>query len=108
MFAHLRQAIEEQPAMQGITILDVLQLPEPLGGLLKSLARRGPCPSSVLAAELAVTPDEMRVLGDMMIEKGLLTATEGEADGEIVYRVRLASAQSRRPSTNLLNWFENG
>lgn len=108
MFEDLRRAIDQQPVVQGFTIIDMLGFPPPLGSILKPMVHQGPRTLSALAADLSLTIAETRLLGEMMVEKGLLTATEHESDREIVYHVRLVGVQKHKSTSGLLGSIEDG
>jgi hypothetical protein len=94
-FNRMRQALDERLKTDGITPLDVMALPEPLRSAMNKLMRKGSMTSSELAAELHIGTVEARQLGQMLVEKGILSLVEQKADGEIVYRLRLGRTRGR-------------
>jgi hypothetical protein len=105
MFEQLLNELAARPAAQGITMVDVLDLPAPLGAALRHMIRAGALPLSELAAELALTADEARALGALLVEKGILIA-EAAADGEPAYRVRFVVTRRGRLPASLLKALE--
>jgi hypothetical protein len=105
MFEQLLNELAGRPAAQGITMVDVLDLPAPLGAVLRYMIRVGALPLSELAARLALTADEARTLGALLVEKGMLTA-EAARDGEPAYRVRFAATRCGRLPAGLLEALE--
>jgi hypothetical protein len=101
MFEQLLNELAGRPAVQGITMADVLDLPAPLGAALRRMIRAGALPLSELAAELDLTADEARALGALLVEKGMLTA-EVAGDREQTYRVRFAATRRSRLPASLL------
>jgi hypothetical protein len=89
------QGLDERLKAEGLTPLDVMALPEPLRTAMNALMRKGSMTVSELAAELHIETVEARQLGEMLVEKGLLSLGEQQADGEIVYRVRLGRRRGR-------------
>lgn len=95
MFDRLQQELRKRSKVEGITPADVMDLPEPLRTAMNKMMRRGSMTLSELTAALKLKAAETRQLGEMLVEKGFLSSTEREADGEIVYRMRLARRRRR-------------
>jgi hypothetical protein len=94
-FEHIQQELNKRSKVEGITPLDVMELPEPLRTAMNKLMRKGSMTVGELAVELNIEMVEARQLGQMLVEKGLLSLVEQKADGEIVYRVRLGRTRER-------------
>jgi len=105
MFEQLLNELAGRPASEGITMVDVLGLPAPLGAALRRMIRASALPLSELAAELDLTADEARALGSLLVEKGMLTA-EAAGDGELAYRARFAATRRGRLPASLLKALE--
>ena len=88
MFEQLLSELANRPAVQGITMIDVLDMPAPLDGVLRAMLREGTLSSSRLAQELALVEDQARILGALLVEKGIVTA-EHPAGGEPIPAQRL-------------------
>ena len=105
MFEQLLSELANRPIAQGITMLDMLDMPAPLDGALLRMIREGALPLGRLAQELALAEEQARVLGALLVEKGIVTA-EQPAGGEPVYRVRFAAARRRSLPARLLEGLE--
>jgi len=105
MFEQLLSELANRPVVQGITMIDVLDMPVPLDGVLRRMIREGELSLGRLAQELALAEDQVRTLGALLVEKGIVTA-EQPAGGEPVYRVRFAAARRRPLPARLLDGLE--
>jgi hypothetical protein len=105
MFEQLLSQIANRPVAQGITMIDILNIPAPLGGVLRQMLREGALPLSRLAQELALDEPQARALGALLAEKGVVTIEE-PAEGGPAYRVRFASARRRELPSRLLQGLE--
>jgi hypothetical protein len=94
-FDRMQQDLDKRVKVEGITPLDVLELPEPLRTAMNKLMRKGSMTLSELTAELNIEMVEARQLGQLLVEKGFASLVEQQADGEIVYRVRLGRTRGR-------------
>src|SRR5262245_49385032 len=106
MFEQLLSELASRPAVQGITMIDVLGMPAPLDSLLRHMIRRGALPLGGLAQELALAEDQARTIGTLLVEKGLATVEE-PVGGEPIYHVRFATARRRALPARLLEGHEN-
>src|SRR5262249_7740164 len=95
MFEFLHRDLEQRADLQGITMADVLDLPEPLCTALKRMVRG----RSVLLSEFAAALDsgvaEARAVGAALVEKGYLIYAERRHSDEAIYRARFARVQGR-------------
>jgi hypothetical protein len=107
MFEQLLSELGNRPAVQGITMIDVLDMPAPLDGVLRAMLREGTLSSSRLAQELALVEDQARILGALLVEKGIVTV-EQPSGGEPIYRVRFIAARRRPLPAKLLEGMEDG
>jgi hypothetical protein len=101
MFEQLLNELAHRPVAQGISMVDVLDLPEPLGAALRRMIRAGALPLHDFATALNLTIDEARTIGALLAEKGIL-AVEASDDREPSYTVRLATIRRRQLPANLL------
>jgi hypothetical protein len=105
MFEQLLSELARRSTVQGITMIDVLDMPAPLDGVLRRMIREGTLSLSRLAQELALAEDQARTLGAMLVEKGIV-AVEQPPGGEPVYRVRFVAARRRPLPAKLLDGLE--
>ncbi len=101
MFEQLLNELASRPVVQGISMIDVLDLPEPLGAALRRMLRAGSLSLHDFAAALDLPTDEARAIGALLAEKGMLTV-EAADDREPSYAVRLAIIRRRQLPANLL------
>ena len=106
MFEQLLSELANRPVAQGITMVDVLDMPAPLDGILRRMIREGALSLGHLARELALAEEQARVIGALLADKGIVT-TEEPAEGELVYRVRFATARRRPLPAKLLEGLED-
>ena len=71
MFEFLHHDLEQRAELQGISMADVLDLPEPLSTAIKRMVRGRSVLLSEFAADLGLSIDEARALGVVLAEKGL-------------------------------------
>lgn len=89
--------VQELPDLQGVTLLNVLELPEPTAGLLKEIMRQRLMPQEKFLAWLGLTPAEAEPICALFVEKGYLR--EVKQKESVSYRVRF-NFQSGRGLSN--------
>src|SRR5262245_17683365 len=100
MFEFLLRDLERRTGLQGITMADVLELPEPLSTAMKRMVRGRSVLLSEFAADLGLGIAEARTLGAVLVEKGYLIYAERKHSDEAIYRARFARVQGRNlPAT---------
>jgi hypothetical protein len=95
MFEFLHHDLEQRAELQGISMADVLDLPEPLSTAIKRMVRGRSVLLSEFAADLGLSIDEARALGAILAEKGYLIYAERKHSDEEIYRARFARVQGR-------------
>ena len=95
MFEFLRRDLEQRAALEGITMADVLDLPEPLSGAIKRMVRGRSVLLSEFAADLGLSDAEAEALGAILMDKGYLISAERKLSREPIYRARFARVQGR-------------
>ena len=106
MFEQLLTELAHRPATEGITMIDVLDMPAPLDRALRHMIREGGLSLGRLAQELALAEDQTGVLAALLVEKGIV-AVEQPARAERLYRVRFAAARRRPLPAKLLDGLED-
>ncbi len=89
------QEIRRRPAVNGVTLLDILELSEPLRLTLKEMVRHGPLPLNQIAARLGVSEKVAGQCVKLLIDKGYLEETHTGERGENLYRVALAPLRGK-------------
>lgn len=87
--------------VNGITPVDILQLPHPLDNIVKEMMRKGGMTLAELAARLDLSMAETRRLGAVLIEKGFLQSEDRKESEGVVYKVYLARIRGRNISLDL-------
>jgi hypothetical protein len=95
MFEFLQRDLEQRASLPGITMADVLDLPEPLSAALKRMVRGRSVLLGEFAANLGLAVEQARAIGDLLVEKGYLIYAERKHDDEAIYRARFARVQGR-------------
>jgi hypothetical protein len=84
-FDFLRDELEKRPPSHGVTLADLLDMPEPLGTALSHLLHNRVMNQEQLSQELGLDMAESVAIGKMMVDKGYLVVTE-RTDGTLEYQ----------------------
>ncbi|MEZ4610003.1 MAG: hypothetical protein R2838_07100 [Caldilineaceae bacterium] len=96
-FEQLHTAIAALPTVAGIVPVDLLSVPQPLGGAIRGLVRNKAMDTDELAEVIGVTPDEARQLIDLLVEKGYLLTVDGDSGDRPRFCIRYARLQAQHP-----------
>lgn len=99
LFDRLQGELEARERSPGLSMSDLLTLPEPLGGLLNWMIRRGSAAFADVVAFLGQDEARARTVLADLLDRGLIR--ELEIRGVIQYRVRLAPKRGRALPANL-------
>ena len=88
-FEELRQQLVRLSRVNGVTPLDILNLPAPIDALVSKMLK-GAMNLDAMAEELALPVDETRRLADILVESGYLDTEEVAGEGVPVYKVYFA------------------
>jgi hypothetical protein len=91
----LRQALKDRPRLEGVTPVDIGELPEPLRGSVSRALRVGTTSLSEMVSDLGLDQGEASLLAALLIDKGVLVAAGESPDGDTLYRVNLARRKGR-------------
>jgi hypothetical protein len=94
-FAALEQQITQLAPVAGVTPVDVLQLPDEMGGPLRRMMRGG-MTAEELAAEMELSLAEGETLMRLLAEKGYLRPAGPGDDGPRRYTVNFAPMRPRK------------
>jgi hypothetical protein len=100
-YDQLRQELSDRPTAEGVTAIDIAELPEPLRTFLKKALRVGVVSLAEVATDLGLDRGEARRLAALAVEKGWLVITEADAGGDSLYRVNLSRRKGRGVPVNL-------
>jgi len=108
-FRRLEEHLSQRAPVEGITLADVMGLPDPLRSALNKMTHGGPMTLRAFSAELQLPADETRRLGRLLIEKGFLRAIDpGEAADKVAYQIRFARKRGRSMPQALWKAIEDG
>lgn len=93
-FDFLRDELEKRPPSHGVTLPDLLDMPEPLVTVLSHLLRARVMNQDELSHELGVNMTETAELGRIMEEKGYVAVAERD-DGTLEYHALPARVRGR-------------
>ena len=94
IFETLKQRLIELDRVNGITPVEVLDLPEGLHVAVRKMLKRA-MTLGELASELSLPMDETLQIGNLLVDKGFLQMEAMTEDGTIRYKVRFARMRSR-------------
>jgi predicted ArsR family transcriptional regulator len=100
-FDALLERLAQLEKVNGITPVDILQLPQPLDVVVREMMRKGGMALAELASRLDLSMAETRRLGELLIEKGFLQSEDREESEGVVYKVYLARIRGRNISLDL-------
>jgi hypothetical protein len=93
LFGRLEQEIDAREKTPGLSMADIISLPDGLRRLVNWMVRERQVEAESAAAFIGEDVDSVRALLADMIEQGYVT--EFEMRGETYYRVRLAARRGR-------------
>ena len=101
-FETLRQELAGLARTEGVALVDILQLPAPLGAALRKLLKEVSTLSQ-LAAEIQLPMNETRQLLNILVDKGYLKIEPQSNQGGQVYKVYLARTRKRNLPAGLFD-----
>jgi len=72
IFDRLQQEIDDRERQEGMSTLDLLDMPAELSRIVVALARKGQMPVEDLAADVEMPVDELEPLMDALVDKGMV------------------------------------
>lgn len=99
LFDRLQGELEARERSPGLSMSDLLTLPEPLSSLLNWMIRQGPAAFADIVAFLGEDEAHARLVLADLLDKGFIR--EFEIHGVTQYRVRLAPKRGRALPANL-------
>jgi hypothetical protein len=93
-YQRITDALQKIPPVEGITPIDVLSLPDPLGVVIGQLIKRGFMSLPDLTEALKMPSTQARAIGDLLTRKGYLVK-EYRSGKDIIYRAYIARMRKR-------------
>lgn len=100
-YESLLQEIQELPQVEGVIPTSVLEMPQGIALLLRTMMRQGSMTVNELAAVLEVSVSQADYLGEQLVAKGYLTSDTNNSEGGQVYRVFYARMRKRNIPSEL-------
>jgi len=97
LFDQLYQKIDTCPSQDGISQIDILNLPAPLVAPFNRITRQRKISEPDFAAELGISRPQMQRLGQLLVEKGYLTRQL--VDDETIYQINFAQHRVHHRAT---------
>jgi hypothetical protein len=99
-FETLRQQLDALPQMDGVSPVDLLELPPTLQVAVRRMLRSG-LTLRELADVLGLPTEQAAQIGDMLVEKGMAICEEIDHDGGTRYRICTARTRGRQVPLDL-------
>jgi hypothetical protein len=99
LFDRLQDELERRERSEGVSPLDVLELPEDLRAVLQLIARRGAMTAREVAADTGAELEPTQALLASLEQKGFLRVTD--ATGEPTYKRYLGHRRARTVPLNI-------
>lgn len=93
LFGRVQQELEAREKTPGLTMADIISLPDDLRRLVNWMMREGDVQLAEMVAHMEADEDAVRSMLKNLLEKGFVS--ELEIEGETCYRVRLAPRRRR-------------
>lgn len=93
IFGRVEVELESARKSPGLSMVDVLEMPEKLREVVRWMIRQGTVPAAEVAHHIGQDQAAVRNLFATLVEKGEMA--EFEIKGETAYRVRLAAKRKR-------------
>ncbi|MGB0388628.1 MAG: hypothetical protein ACPGWR_27725 [Ardenticatenaceae bacterium] len=101
-----QEELKKRPQTRGISLAEVLDLPEPLDLMLNKIIRQRSMTINQMAATFDLKPAQMQQLAELLLEKGILRTAKPNSNGETRYRVYLTRTHQRSASSNVWDKIE--
>lgn len=101
LFEELYQEISKYPTREGISQVEIINLPSPLAAVFGKIIRQGSISERGFAADLNITAEQARQLAQLLVSKGYLTAVPADTGDEQTYQLNFNRQRSRRVPTDI-------
>jgi hypothetical protein len=100
-YESLLQEVNGLPQAEGVIPTSILELPDRIALLLRTIMRQGSMTVDELAAFLEVSLSQADQLGEQLVAKGYLVSDTNNSEGGQVYRVFYARMRKRNIPSEL-------
>lgn len=105
LFDRLQDEIDARGRQEGLSPIDLLDLPPALAAIAKKIVRRNGLSLAEIAQEMGQTPEETQAVLDDLVEKGLIRRVE--VNNEIWYKAHFARKADKKLSTGVWSALDN-
>lgn len=102
-FEALQQELAGLTKMDGVTVVEIMALPEPLAATLRKMMKES-LSLAALTAEIQLPVDETRQIMEILIEKGYVKTEDQSDQGGQVYKVYFARTRKQKLPANLFDF----
>jgi DNA-binding MarR family transcriptional regulator len=99
LFDRLQDEIDAQGQQEGLSPIDLLDLPPGLAAIVKKIVRRNGMSLVEIADEMSQKPADTQIVLDELVAKRLIRKVE--VSGEIWYKARFARKADKKLSTGV-------
>lgn len=101
IYETLLREVQDLPQTEGVSPTSILELPDSVAHLLRTLMRQGSMSVHELALLLEVTDAQADSVGEQLVEKGYLLSETSSSEGGHIYRVYFARMRKRNIPSEL-------
>jgi hypothetical protein len=105
LFDRLQDEIDARGRQEGLSPIDLLDLPPALATIAKKIVRQNGMSLTEIAEEMGQTPKEAQVILDGLVAKGLIRQIE--VSGETWYKAHFARKADKKLSTGVWTALDN-
>ena len=105
LFDRLQDELDARGRQEGLSPIDLLDLPPGLAAIAKKIVRRNGMSLADIAQEMNQTPEESQAVLDELVAKGLVRRVE--VSGEVWYKAFFARKADKKLSTGVWTALDN-
>jgi DNA-binding IclR family transcriptional regulator len=95
-FRTLRKKIQHLPEVQGVSALDILELPDEIGALIRKMSNEKTMTLPEVAEHLGFPRKRTKSVMTLLVRKGYMTTQESDSpEGPMRYRVAYARMRKK-------------
>ena len=89
-FEQLTSDLHNVPQVDGIVPFDILNLPQPVGKIVRGMVRDKRITAVELGEALELSTEQASIVATILVDKGYLYIAEEERNELVVYKIRFA------------------